>query len=724
MKRKLLAIGLSLMLLISLMVPAAYAAEEGSGYTGPTLTVTTSATEVRPGDVIDCSLVLGPVTDLLIMAAAVDLPDGLTFVPGSGQLTSGLQQTLNFDSLYWDELNYKGENNLLISGYGSTGNYTSTEDTVLLTFQCEVDEDASGVLSIGLTRLEFYCGIMVGSAYYDVTNSVVVEAAEMTVEIPVTGVTVSPGSMTLSEGESAELEVSVEPENATSQSVIYSSSDTDVATVDGNGTVYAVSEGEATITVTTEDGGYTASCVVAVSHEHTYGTDWSYDGNSHWHTCTSGDGAKTEESAHSGGSATCETQAVCEICGASYGDYSAHALVKTEAVEAGHNNTGNIEYWTCTVCGKLFSDGEGTTEISREDTVIPAVSHDYGTEWIYDEEQHWRECGCGAATDVGDHTFAWVVDKTATEEETGLQHEECTVCGYARNMDTVIPQLEHELTYHEAAEATCAAAGNVEYYSCSNCGRNFADAEAARELDSVGISIDPDNHTGETQLQDAVEATCTENGYTGDVCCADCGALLEAGSVIPAAGHTLEYVESAEATHSAAGNTEYWRCTVCGALFSDAEGVTGISAEDVVIPQISHTFGEEWISDETGHWHMCECGATSDAEEHSFGEWITIREAAGTETGSRERTCSICGYVETEEIASLAQEGESSGSGSGSQSASDTDGTGSADNSDTGSSAAQTGDNNAIGICLAMVAASGTGMAILAAAGRKKRGSR
>lgn len=65
-------------------------------------------------------------------------------------------------------------------------------------------------------------------------------------------------------------------------------------------------------------------------------------------------------------------------------------------------------------------------------TASPAHEHSYGAEWEKDASQHWHECECGDKTDVAEHTFQWVVDKEATETETGLKHEECTVCGYAK----------------------------------------------------------------------------------------------------------------------------------------------------------------------------------------------------------------------------------------------------------------------------------------------------
>ena len=86
-----------------------------------------------------------------------------------------------------------------------------------------------------------------------------------TTTVPVTGVFVSPTTMTLTSiGETKKLTTTITPDNATNKGVSYSSSNTAVATVSADGTVRDVSEGTATITVTTDDGGKTATCVVTV----------------------------------------------------------------------------------------------------------------------------------------------------------------------------------------------------------------------------------------------------------------------------------------------------------------------------------------------------------------------------------------------------------------------------------------------------------------------------
>lgn len=64
--------------------------------------------------------------------------------------------------------------------------------------------------------------------------------------------------------------------------------------------------------------------------------------------------------------------------------------------------------------------------------------HVFGDAWVSDETGHWHACACGEKKDVAQHTFQWVVDKEATATENGSKHEECTVCGYAKQA-VVIP---------------------------------------------------------------------------------------------------------------------------------------------------------------------------------------------------------------------------------------------------------------------------------------------
>lgn len=83
--------------------------------------------------------------------------------------------------------------------------------------------------------------------------------------VAVTGISVSPTTLSIDEGRTGQLSETVSPSNATDKRVTWSSNNTSVATVDANGLVTGVSEGSATITVTTNDGEYTAMSNVTIN---------------------------------------------------------------------------------------------------------------------------------------------------------------------------------------------------------------------------------------------------------------------------------------------------------------------------------------------------------------------------------------------------------------------------------------------------------------------------
>lgn len=112
-------------------------------------------------------------------------------------------------------------------------------------------------------------GVAIGTA--EITAMVDGKAASSRISvtgIPVESVTLEPTELRLNEGETHTLTATVLPEDATDKGIKWSSADTGIATVDGTGLVTAVSAGETTITVTTDDGGKTATCMVTVSKGH------------------------------------------------------------------------------------------------------------------------------------------------------------------------------------------------------------------------------------------------------------------------------------------------------------------------------------------------------------------------------------------------------------------------------------------------------------------------
>lgn len=91
------------------------------------------------------------------------------------------------------------------------------------------------------------------------------DTCAVTVSTPVTGVSLSSASLTINKGGTHQLTATVSPETASNKTVSWSTSDPDVASVSQSGLVTAVGGGTADITVTTEDGSYTAQCKVTVN---------------------------------------------------------------------------------------------------------------------------------------------------------------------------------------------------------------------------------------------------------------------------------------------------------------------------------------------------------------------------------------------------------------------------------------------------------------------------
>lgn len=199
-----------------------------------------------------------------------------------------------------------------------------------------------------------------------------------------------------------------------------------------------------------------------------------------------------------------------------------HNMEYHPAVDAdcGTNTPGNIEYWVCSGCKKVFSDADGRDEIALDQTVLP-FAHDLDTAWSWDESNHWHECKkCGQKPDSAAHKYD---DDSDTD---------CNTCGYIR---TITPPHTHSLTLVPAVPATCASAGNIEHYRCTVCGNLFGDSSGTRELTAADVTTAKLPHTPETIP--AVPATCEQSGMTEGSKCSVCQEVITAQTTIPALNH-------------------------------------------------------------------------------------------------------------------------------------------------------------------------------------------
>ena len=285
-------------------------------------------------------------------------------------------------------------------------------------------------------------------------------------------------------------------------------------------------------------------------------------------------------------------------------DAKGHDYVHHDKIAASHAAAGMEEHYTCNNCDTYFDAQKNVT--TREALVLDKIPHSFG-DWIKTETNHKRICECGEEADAGTHTFQWIIDRAATEDATGLKHEECTVCHYAK-AGVDIPKLDHthKMNHNAAVAPTCTTDGTVEYWHCTKCGKNYADANGATELTSVKAE---------------------------------------------ALGHSMTHHAAVPATCVQDGTKEYWACALCHKNFADANGAQELTS--IVDKSTGHAYGEYVVTkpatctdkgQETSTCAKCNDKIYRDinALGHDYGAYVETKAATCTEQGEETATCSRC----------------------------------------------------------------------------------
>ena len=462
--------------------------------------------------------------------------------------------------------------------------------------------------------------------------------------VPVTGITLDRETASIGTGDGTlTLTPIFSPETATNKNVKWASSDNTVATVK-DGVVTPLKKGTTTITVTTEDGNFSASCVVTVNCSHLHTTEHPAEpstcvkhGHNAYTVCDDcgeimeGSDAELPLGEHTGGTATCIKKAICDVCHQEYGDFAAHNYienVKTDYLKtAAACGSKAVYYKSCSACGgkseETFETGEYDYTNHVGETYLKNQKEASCYEEGYTGDVYCSTCnreiskGQSIAKNAHNPASVWTTDETD-------HWKVCQIIGCGNIIDKAP---------HSGGEATC-----VNKAICSVCKVEYGD-------------LAPDNHVN-TEIRGAVAATEEAEGYTGDKWCLDCNQMIEEGTVVAKLDHTHAMVktEAKAATCEEDGNIEYYTCSKCGKRYNDELGTRELTDEEIIIEASGHSYSTEWKSDADGHWHECTCGERSDEGTHTFGDWMIIKEATATEDGSRERECSVCGYVQTETI--------------------------------------------------------------------------
>ena len=184
-------------------------------------------------------------------------------------------------------------------------------------------------------------------------------------------------------------------------------------------------------------------------------------------------------------------------------------------------------------------------------------------------------------------------------------------------------------------------------------GDSYADGATVNLTENTTLYAQWEDNHSLTKVINKKDATCTENGYTGDTVCAICGKEITKGEVILAKGHT-EVIDPAVApTCTEPGKTEGKHCSVCNAII----------VAQTEIPATGHTektvVGKPATCTETGLTDgiSCSvCGTVIKAQEeipakgHSWDEGKITTAPTCEEAGVKTYTCTVCSATKTEAI--------------------------------------------------------------------------
>ena len=344
----------------------------------------------------------------------------------------------------------------------------------------------------------------------------------------------------------------------------------------------------------------------------------------------------------------------CSICHSTVKVYKndelkKHTLTHHELKAATCTEAGKKEYWQCSVCNKLFSNEAATTEIADAGSLeIPAKGHQYNSEGICTVCSHeivkFTELAGNPVGNSGetyanlfdgkkkDGNFskwcgkfdsskgAYVIfeaskagvpvgytittgDDNANWGCSGRNPLSWKLYGNNEGKDgawTLIDKVENDKVLQDknytSYDFTCEGSTSYKYFkweiSAIHSGSTLQVGEFELKLKTCSHK-DAGGSSALGEIINTVETTCAEHGYTTHKC-SICNSIVKVYKDDVLKPHTLTHHELKPATCTETGIREYWQCSVCNKLFSDADATTEITdATSLEIPANGHKFDSE-----------------------------------------------------------------------------------------------------------------------------------
>ena len=251
-------------------------------------------------------------------------------------------------------------------------------------------------------------------------------------------------------------------------------------------------------------------------HVHTYASEWSKNGTSHWKAAT------------------------CEHAD-SFKDFGSHQFGEWVVDSESTETVAGSRHRICSVCNYTV----------EEDLPLAEHTHTWSTgdNWGKDASAHWRYATCDCEDnenlrkDVADHEWgAWDVDDEPTETATGKKSRCCTVCGYVEEAE--IPVLAHTHVY-----SSLWSMNATEHWHAATCGHNDSRADVADHTWGVWTTISA--------------STCTTQGSKRRSCTV-CGYIENAPAELNNEAHSF-------ATTWTYNESTHWHAATCGHAVKSGE---------------------------------------------------------------------------------------------------------------------------------------------------------
>ena len=426
------------------------------------------------------------------------------------------------------------------------------------------------------------------------------------------------------------------------------------------------------------------------------------------YTCTSCNTTKTEEIPATGNhqntelrnvkEATCTEEGYtgdtyCKDCGTKLS--SGKTIAKTDhtwdagkITKAATCKESGTKTYTCTSCNTTKTEEIPATR-NHQNTELRNVKEATGAQEGYTGDTYCKDCGTklssGKTIAKTDHTWdAGKIAKAATCKEPGTKTYTCTSCNTTKTEEIPATGNHQNTELRNVKEATCAQEGYTGDIYCKDCGTKLSSgktiAKTEHTWDAGKVTkaatctesgtktytctscnttkteeIPATGNHQNTELRNVKEATCAQEGYTGDTYCKDCGEKLSSGKTIAKTDHIWDSGRITKPATDTESGIKTYTCINCNTTRTEEIPATGEHLNTELRGAKSATCLEEGY---TGDTYCKDCGTKLSSGTvipktgHIWDEGVVTKATTCAEKGIRTYTCSICESTKIEEIPS------------------------------------------------------------------------